>query len=221
MKYIIIILFLFTSSIASGEELELNCKFDNYNAVSRNYTHRVIKSWSPPIQNHIINTDNTSYWHQWRIDGKVVTNDSKKIKFKYETKTQQGITRWTFIFFKTSKKAAIDMEFSGYIAPGTIWGSCEETKSNYEKPVKNSNTNNDSLEKISDKLVCYRYGLYNGKYITEAKRRNLNCTSENEEKTNSSDKITNKTEEAENKCKELGFTPATESYGNCVLKLMD
>ena len=56
--------------------------------------------------------------------------------------------------------------------------------------------------------------------ITEAKRRNLNCKPENEDKTNSSDKVTNKTEKAENKCKELGFTPATESYGNCVLKLM-
>ena len=43
----------------------------------------------------------------------------------------------------------------------------------------------------------------------------------NQEKINSSDKITNKTEKAENKCKELGFTPATENYGNCVLKLMD
>ena len=74
---------------------------------------------------------------------------------------------------------------------------------------------------MSDKLVCYRHGLYNGKYITEAKRRNLNCKPENEDKTNSSDKVTNKTEKAENKCKELGFTPATESYGNCVLKLMD
>ena len=221
MKYIIIILFLFTSSIASGEELELNCKFDNYNAITRDYTERVIKSWSPPIQNHIIKTDNTSYWHQWRIDGKIVRNDSNKIKFQYEKKNQQAIARWTFIFFKTTKKAAIDMDFPGYIAPGTIWGSCEETKNNYEKPAKNSNTNNDSLENISDKLVCYRYGLYNGKYITEAKRRNLNCKSKNEEKTKSSDKITNKTEKAENKCKELGFTPATESYGNCVLKLMD
>ena len=221
MRYIFIIVFLVTSSIASSEELELNCKFDNYNAVTRNYTDDVIKSWSPTIQNHIIKTDNTSYWHQWRIDGRVVTNDSKKIKFKYENKTQQAIARWTFIFFKTTKKATIYMEFPGYIAPGDIWGTCEEIKVNYDKPVKNSNTNNDSLANVSDKLVCYRYGLYNGKYITEAKRRNLNCKSENEEKTNSSDKITNKTEKAENKCKELGFTPATESYGNCVLKLMD
>lgn len=220
MKYIIIILFLFTSSIASGEELELNCKFDNYNAVTRDYTERVIKSWSPPIQNHVIKADNTSYWNQVRIEGKVSVNNSKKVKFKYELK-RKYVTRWNFVYFKTSKKAAIDMEFPGYIAPGTIWGSCKETKSNYEKPVKNSNSNNDSLANISDKLVCYRYGLYNGKYITEAKRRNLSCKSENEEKTNSSDKITKKTEKAEIKCKELGFTPATESYGNCVLKLMD
>ena len=77
------------------------------------------------------------------------------------------------------------------------------------------------LENISDKLVCYRYGLYNGKYIKEAKRRNLNCKSKNEENINSSDKITNRTEKAEKKCKELGFIPATENYGNCVLKLMD
>jgi hypothetical protein len=221
MKYILIILFLVTSSIANTEELELNCKFDNYNGITRNYSERVIKSWSPTTQNHIIKTDNTSYWHQWRIDGKVVTNDSKKIKFKYENKTQQAIARWNFVYFKTTKKAAIDMEFPGFIAPGTIWGNCKETKINNKKSIKNSNANDESLENISDKLVCYRHGLYNGKYITEAKRRNLNCKSENKEKNNSSDKIINKTGKAEKKCKELGFTPATESYGNCVLKLMN
>ena len=70
-------------------------------------------------------------------------------------------------------------------------------------------------------MVCYRYGLYNRKYIKEAKRRNLNCKSKNKENINSSDKITNRTEKAEKKCKELGFTPATENYGNCVLKLID
>ena len=220
MKYILIILFLVTSSIASTEELELNCEFDNYNAVTRNYTQRVIKSWSPPIQNHFIKADNTSYWNQVRIDGRVIVNDSKKVKFKYEFKNK-NIVRWNFVYFKTTKKAAIDMEFPGYIAPGTIWGNCKETKSNKEETIKKSNSNDQSLENISDKLVCYRHGLYNGKYIKEAKRRNLNCKSENKEKINSSDKIINKTEKAENKCKELGFTPATESYGNCVLKLMD
>ena len=113
------------------------------------------------------------------------------------------------------------MEFPGYVAPGPIWGICEETKTHNQNSVKNLNTNDENLENISDKLVCYRYGLYNGKYIKEAKRRNLNCKSKNEENINSSDKITNRTEKAEKKCKELGFTPATENYGNCVLKLMD
>ena len=220
MKYILIILFLVTSSIANTEELELNCKFDNYNGITRNYSERVIKSWSPTTQNHVIKADNTSYWNQVRIEGRVIANDNKKVKFKYEKKGKH-ITRWNFVYFKTTKKAAIDMEFPGYIAPGSIWGNCKETKINNKKSIKNSNANDESLENISDKLVCYRHGLYNGKYITEAKRRNLNCKSENKEKNNSSDKIINKTGKAEKKCKELGFTPATESYGNCVLKLMN
>ena len=220
MKYILIILFLVTSSIANTEELELNCKFDNYNGITRNYSERVIKSWSPTTQNHVIKADNTSYWNQVRIEGRVIANDNKKVKFKYEKKGKY-ITRWNFVYFKTTKKAAIDMEFPGFIAPGTIWGNCKETKINNIKSIKNSNANDESLENISDKLVCYRHGLYNGKYITEAKRRNLNCKSENKEKNNSSDKIINKTGKAEKKCKELGFTPATESYGNCVLKLMN
>ena len=220
MKYILIILFLVTSSIANTEELELNCKFDNYNGITRNYSDRVIKSWSPTTQNHVIKADNTSYWNQVRIEGRVIANDNKKVKFKYEKKGKY-ITRWNFVYFKTTKKAAIDMEFPGFIAPGTIWGNCKETKINNKKSIKNSNANDESLENISDKLVCYRHGLYNGKYITEAKRRNLNCKSENKEKINSSDKIINKTGKAEKKCKELGFTPATESYGNCVLKLMN
>ena len=220
MKYILIILFLVTSSIANTEELELNCKFDNYNGITRNYSERVIKSWSPTTQNHVIKADNTSYWNQVRIEGRVIANDNKKVKFKYEKKGKY-ITRWNFVYFKTTKKAAIDMEFPGFIAPGTIWGNCKETKINNIKSIKNSNANDESLENISDKLVCYRHGLYNGKYITEAKRRNLNCKSENKGKINSSDKIINKTGKAEKKCKELGFTPATESYGNCVLKLMN
>ena len=220
MKYILIILFLVTSSIANTEELELNCKFDNYNGITRNYSEKVIKSWSPTFQNHVIKADNTSYWNQVRIEGRVTANDNKKVKFKYEKKGKY-ITRWRFVYFKTTKKAAIDMEFPGYIAPGTIWGNCKEIKINNKKSIKNSNANDESLENISDKLVCYRHGLYNGKYITEAKRRNLNCKSENKGKINSSDEIINKTGKAEKKCKELGFTPATESYGNCVLKLMN
>ena len=220
MKYILIILFLVTSSIANTEELELNCKFDNYNGITRNYSQRVIKSWSPTTQNHVIKADNTSYWNQVRIEGRVIANDNKKVKFKYEKKGKY-ITRWNFVYFKTTKKAAIDMEFPGFIAPGTIWGNCKETKINNKKSIKNSNANDESLENISDELVCYRHGLYNGKYITEAKRRNLNCKSENKGKINSSDKIINKTGKAEKKCKELGFTTATESYGNCVLKLMN
>ena len=220
MRNILIICLLLVSSIAYSKELRLSCKFDNYNAVSRHYTDRVIKSWSPPIQNHVIKGDNTSYWNEVRIQGRVSINDSNKVKFNYELK-RRDITRWKFVYFRTTKKAAIDMEFPGYIAPGTIWGKCEETKIDNKKPVKKSSINGESLENISDKVVCYRHGLYNGKYITEAKRRNLECKSENQEKINSSDKITNKTEKAENKCKELGFTPATENYGNCVLKLMD
>jgi len=220
MKYIIIILFLFTSSIASGEELELNCKFDNYNGRHGEYSESFIKSWSPQIQNHVIKTNNTSHWNQVRIEGRVVVNDSRKVKIKYELK-RKYITRWNFVYFKTTKKASISIIFPGYIDAVSVWGTCEEIKNNYTNSVSNSNVNDESLENISDNLVCYRHGLYNGKYITEAKRRNLNCKPENEDKTNSSDKVTNKTEKAENKCKELGFTPATESYGNCVLKLMD
>ncbi len=221
MRYIMIILFLFISSIAKSDELELNCKFDNYYAINRTYSQNLIKSWAPQIQTHIIKSDKTAYWNEVRIEGKVKVNDSKKVKFSYELK-RKYITRWHLVYFKSTKKANIDMEFPGnYIQPGSIWGTCEESKRNNRKAVKNTDTNNESLENISDELVCYRFGLYNGKYIKEAKRRNLSCKSEYEEKTNSSDKITNKTEKAENKCKELGFTPATESYGNCVLKLMD
>ena len=82
MKYILIILFLVTSSIANTEELELNCKFDNYNGITRNYSEGVIKSWSPTFQNHVIKADNTSYWNQVRIEGRVTANDNKKVKFK-------------------------------------------------------------------------------------------------------------------------------------------
>ena len=220
MRIILLTLFVIISSISQSEELELNCIFDNYNAINRTYTQKVIKSWSPTIQKHVINSDNTSYWNEGRIDGQVIVNDSKKVKIKYELKSKY-ITRWTFLFFKTTKKASIYMEFPGYVAPGDVWGTCKETKINNKKPVKKSNANNENQENISDKLVCYRHGLYNGKYIREAQRRNLNCKSENKEKIKSSDKITNKTEKAENKCKELGFTPATENYGNCVIKLMD
>ena len=220
MKIILLTIFVIISSIAQSKELELNCKFDNYNGINRIYTQKEIKSWSPEIQKHVINADNTSYWNEVRIEGKVDVNNNKKIKIKYELKSNY-ITRWTLLFFKTTKKASIYMEFPGYVAPGNIWGTCKETKINDNKPVKKSNSNNENQENISDKLVCYRYGLYNGKYIKEAQRRNLNCKSENKEKIKSSDKTMKKTEKAENKCKELGFTPATENYGNCVLKLMD
>jgi len=220
MRYILTILFLFTSAIASSEELQLNCKFDNYTGVHGEYSKSFMKSWSPQIQNHVIKTNTTSYWNQARIEGRVIVNDSRKVKLKYKY-TGKYIVYYNFVYFKTTKKASISVIAPGYIDPGSVWGSCEEIKSNYKNSVSNSNVNDESLENISDKLVCYRHGLYNGKYITEATKRNLNCKPENEDKNNSSDKVTNKTEKAENKCKELGFTPATESYGNCVLKLMD
>ena len=210
MRYIVTILFLFTSAIASSEELELNCKFDNYNGRHGEYSESLIKSWVPQIQKHVIKTNTTSYWNEARIEGRIFVNDSRKVKLKYKY-TSKYIVYYNFVYFKTTKKASINVIFPGYIDGGSVWGTCEEIKNNYTNPVNNSNVNDESLENISDNLVCYRHGLYKGKYITEAKRRNLNCKPENE----------NKTEKAENKCKELGFSPATESYGNCVLKLMD
>lgn len=185
MRIILVMLFLTTSSFANSEQLELNCKFYNYKGINRTYSQNLIKSWSPEIQTHIINTDKTAYWNEVRIEGKVKVNDSKKVKFMYELK-RKYVTRWHIVYFKTTKKASIDMEFPGYIAPGSIWGTCEETKSNYKQSSNSSNSNDDNKDKI-----------------------------------NSTEKTLNKTEKAEKKCKELGFTPATENFGNCVLKLMD
>ena len=221
MRFFILISFLIITSIVHSDELELNCKFDKYNAINNAYSQRVIKSWAPETQSHVVNQDRTSFWSNWQLEGQVKVNDSKKVKIKYKLKTQKYITHYDFIFFKTTKKATIFIEFPGYIAPGSIWGSCTERKNIDKNTVKKTNENKENLENISDSMVCYRYGLYNGKYIKEAQRRNLNCESENKDKDNSSVKTINKTEPAENKCKELGFSPGTESFGNCVLKLMD
>lgn len=220
LRISLLIFFTIVSSLVHSEELELNCKFDNYNATNRAYTKRVIKSWAPELQKHLIKSDTTSYWNEARIEGKVEVNNSEKIKIKYILKTKY-ITHYTFLFFKTTKKATIYMDFPGYVPPGDIWGSCNERKINQKKSIQNSDLNDENLDNISDKLICYRYGLYNGKYIKEAQRRKLNCKSKDNEKTDTKNKINNKTREAEKKCKELGFTPATESYGSCVLKLID
>ena len=213
--------FLFLPSLVFGNQLKLECELKDYNGINRSYTPRIIKSWIPEKQTHVIDTD-SAFFKNLRVEGNVRTNNNKKIKifYNYQNSAKQW-AKYDFIYFKTTKKVAVSLSFPGYQPIGDVWGTCKEIKINDNKSVKKSNSNNENQENISDKLVCYRYGLYNGKYIKEAQRRNLNCKSENKEKINSSDKTMKKTEKAENKCKELGFTPATENYGNCVLKLMD
>jgi hypothetical protein len=80
LRYILTILFLFTSAIASSEELELNCKFDNYNGRHGEYSESFIKSWSPQIQNHVIKTNNTSHWNQVRIEEGLLLMIVEKLK---------------------------------------------------------------------------------------------------------------------------------------------
>ena len=45
----------------------------------------------------------------------------------------------------------------------------------YIKISKMSDADFNKLDTLSNKMVCYRYGLYDGKYVKEAKRRGLNC----------------------------------------------
>ena len=97
------ILFLFTSAIASSEELELNCKFDNYNGRHGEYSESLIKSWVPQIQKHVIKTNTTSYWNEARIEGRIFVNDSRKVKLKYKY-TSKYIVYYNFVYFKTTKK---------------------------------------------------------------------------------------------------------------------
>ena len=224
MKRIIILTLFFLPSFAYSEELKLECKLDNYNGINRSYEVNVIKSWVPVSQTHIINVDKTSRWNNRKIDGEVKKNNTKKIHIKYDYKNSTGQwAKYDFLYFKTSKKVAIGLIFPGYQPLGDVWGNCLEIKLVNKKPTENLNSKKDSLENVSDKLVCYRHGLYNGTYIKEAKRRNLNCKSENKNKNKiiNSDSISNKTEPAETKCKELGFKKGNENFGNCVLKLMD
>ena len=104
----------------------------------------------------------------------------------------------------------------------------KEKRKKQNKVNKTQDKKNNSLvsknEQISDFLVCYRYGSYNGKYIKEAKLRGLNCTNQEQLKQKSSvnDKnpINKFTYNAEQKCEELGFLKGTEKFGDCVLKLL-
>ena len=102
--------------------------------------------------------------------------------------------------------------------------NCKKEKKSNAKPPKSKKLLNKA--KVTDSLVCYRYGHYNGKYIKEAQLRNLNCNNQNKLKKKLSFKsnqnpISKKTIYAEEKCIELGFKKATEKFGDCVLKLLD
>ena len=135
MRYIIIILFLFISSIANSDELELNCKFDNYYAINRTYSQNLIKSWAPQIQTHIIKSDKTAYWNEVRIEGKVKVNDSKKVKFSYELK-RKYITRWHLVYFKSTKKANIDMNSQVIIFNLALFGGLVKHQEIIERQLK-------------------------------------------------------------------------------------
>tara|TARA_E500000178_G_C16944495_1_gene718093 strand:- start:296 stop:742 length:447 start_codon:yes stop_codon:yes gene_type:complete len=99
----------------------------------------------------------------------------------------------------------------------------KQNKVNKIQEKKNSSLVSQN-EQISDFLVCYRYGNYNGKYIKEAKLRGLNCTNQEQLKQKSSvhnkNPINKFTYNAEQKCEELGFSKGTEKFGDCVLKLL-
>ena len=83
------------------------------------------------------------------------------------------------------------------------------------------------MQKLTSNKVCYfaeQQGLEI--YVSEVKRRNLECgVNKEKQKTINSNspnnKISNKTKDTEDKCTEIGFKKGTEKYGDCVLKMIE
>jgi len=142
MFRIILLFFLFLPSLVFGNQLKLECELKNYNGINRSYTPNIIKSWIPEKQTHVIESD-SAFFKNKRVEGEVKTNNNKKIKifYNYQNSTGQW-AKYDFIYFKTTKKVAINLTFPGYQPIGDVWGSCIEVNINN----KTSNTKTESEE---------------------------------------------------------------------------
>lgn len=154
LTFLISFLLVFSHSFADT----LECSFDNYK--NSFYRDSVAKSWIPTSQTHEINGDNIFY-EEKGIRGKILENSDTKIKWKYykDTRSSTGQlsrTKFNFIFFKTTKKASADVDFTGYRDIESVWGNCSYN-------INQENTNNKLID--TSKTDQNKNKILKGKFV--------------------------------------------------------
>ena len=133
------------------------------------------------------------------------------------------------------------MKPTGYSDIGPVWGFCNELTNNTE--AKDIYGRASSTEVCNEVVVFFGSDTSATVAITDDTGKTLNqswldeaekrwgkdfiqyCASKFnsslEEKSETPNSFTNAINDAKNVCEEIGFTPKTEKFGDCVLKLID
>jgi len=238
ISYLVSLIFFIFPNIANANS-ELNCTFDKY-ATAQGASMKVIKSYIPEEQNHLIKDDKSSLYLDYGLEGRVTKDTSKKVEFRYEfVNTNTNITI-RYVFFRTNNKTAVYMAPQGYLDIGPVWGTCQENKNasgdyiRYSDATEEQVCNEVAIALGEDGLsfniqITNEDGtVKNQGWIDEAKRRwgedygikcqNVMRASQSPITTTSSP---SKIDKAKATCTDLGFTAGTEKHGECVLKVMD
>tara|TARA_B110000503_G_C7061785_1_gene377001 strand:- start:78 stop:947 length:870 start_codon:yes stop_codon:yes gene_type:complete len=133
----------------------LECKFDDY--ANSTYRDSIAKSWIPPIQTHEIQGKDIIHHAYRSIKGTIVEDSDNKIKWRYyrdskDSKGQLSRTTFKFIFFKTTKKASAEIDFTGFRDIVSVWGTCDYIHSN-SKVVNEKKEDDQVASNISSNQI--------------------------------------------------------------------
>lgn len=245
VNFVVSLAFVAFSTSSARGDVKLSCTFTKYN--NSGYEISQAKSWIPEEQNHIIQDDGVAKHALYGLKGTVRKDNEKKVEFQYEDEHKGLPVTWKYIYFRTTKKATVSVDFKNFKDISNVWGSCSESAVNGDDWI--------NPQKANDKEICEKVFLImpgfsaeitktspegtvvSDLWIEEAKRRwGVSYSKDKKSYCHrivvGTDKIqsepvsgesssSKKLESAKASCSELGFVLGTEKHGDCVLKLID
>ena len=196
------------------------CNMNDYSQTNP-YTETFVKQFIPTNFNISIFDDYIiadSEFVPEGVRGEIIERTDKKIKLSFsQTDTHYRPETVVTLFFTNFRITAYTTFDGGYIPTGPAWGAC----SLGSPPLALDNPQSFSAN-ITEPASTINFSMTEEEFYkqdAEEKQQSENISST--EASNDTSNLKEQVQFAKKTCEDIGFTPKTEEFGNCVLRFLD
>ena len=247
MRFLFFLFLVLISTHTFASNNSYHCEITTFGSMSK-----AEKSWIPEKfilypNEKSIQLNSKNWYKKYHAEVAIFTETRLEMNFydddsTYETSKQKSDTnKYNILYLPLINKVNIKMFSSGFRPIGPAFGKCE-IKTTKKTTSSNSNdSTSNMMSAFSDKYICQTATtILNQKriwannvdnYISEAKKRNLNCSvgelvelnaSSSSINSNLNSSSTNsKLNNAKLECADIGYKKGTEKFADCVMKLIE